>query len=349
MKRLLTSTVLLAALLVPASAQAAPAPAWSLTVVPYPTNFVPGSTYNTAGPAYQVLAINVGGAATSGTFTITDTLPGPLKPSASRAPFGIYGHETKTGGGELSCMTSGHKITCTGANPPVGPGEQVRMSVPVDVEASAPPQVLDKASIEGGGAPPAATSTVTTIDAVPAPFGLLEGPSGLFGSTTAADGSTLTQAGGHPYQQTIAGMNFTLVPPEFGFPSPAGAGGGIRDVVAELPRGTVVNPGATPVRCREKELERPPTGEGKAVVTCPESSQVGTIMLSLGVISDIATGPRPLFNMVPPSGSPAELGFEVNEGIYGHLLGHVSADGSFQLSAASNDLVAKVPVAGVAV
>lgn len=348
MKRLLTSTAVLAALLIPAAAQGAPAaPAWSLKAVPFPTNFAPGSSAAPAGPAYLVVATNVGGAPTSGAFTITDTLPGPLKPSVKLAPFGSYGHVGYENG-KLSCTTAGHKITCTGTSPPVGPGEKVQMTVPVDVEVSAPPQVLDKASVEGGGAAPAATATVTAISSEVAPFDLLEGSLGLFGSTTAADGSTVTQAGSHPYQQTVAAMNFSLDPAEVGSTLLVPAGGGIRDVVAELPPGTVVNPGATPVRCTEAELETEQSSVGAAIETCPEASQVGTLAPTIG-LAGLGVQPFPLYNMVPPPGHPAELGAEVIVGIYVHLLGSVRADGSFQLSAAANDILAKVAIGGVSV
>jgi len=334
------------ALVLPLSqASAAPAPAWDVVAVPFPTNFEAGSTYGQGGPAYLVTATNVGGAPTSGTFTITDTLPAPLDPSGSKLPFGQYGHAIKEDSPQLSCSVAGHKVTCTGGGSDVvGPGELVNMIVPVDVDPGAPPLVLNKATIEGGGAGPAQTSIVTKVSAEPAPFEQLAGRAGLYGSTTASDGSTPTQAGSHPYQQTVAGMSFSLVEPDGGAGTLPPAGGGVRDINVDLPPGTVVDPQATPVRCTEAQLETP----ASLGIGCPIASAVGLVKLSLS-ITGVSAATIPLYNMVPPPGYPAALGFEVLEGTYAHVLGSVSSDGRFQLSASSNDLVAKVAVAGVAV
>ena len=352
MRRLVGAIVLcLAALAVQAAgATAAPTPAWSITAMPFPTNFAPGSTFapGGGGPAYLVVATNVGGASTSGNFVIVDTLPNGLKPAASKAPFGSYGHQAGESQPALSCSVAGRKITCTGGASPVAPGELVQLIVPVDVEASPPPAVVNRASIEAGGAANTdQTIGVTTISSEPAAFELLEGEAGLFGSTTTDDGSTPTQAGSHPYQETVAGMTFSLDPADAGVGLLPGAGGGVRDIVAELPHGSVVNPGATPVRCTEKQLEEPVGGAG-STGGCPDASQVGIVALSTS-LNGVGTGLRPLYNMVPPPGYPASLGFEILEGTYAHLLGSVSADGSFTLSASANDLVAKVGVAGAAV
>ena len=347
MKRLFGVLFVLGATLLPAAAaDAAPAPAWSITAVSYPTNFAPGATYEQGGPAYKVEATNVGGAPTSGTFTITDTLPGSLQPSKSQAPYGAYDNRRS----DLSCKTSGRRITCTGAVPPVGPNEGVGLVVPVDVSPSAAPVALDKATIEGGGAlADATTTTTTTISSSSAPFGFVEGFAGLHGSTTDAEGGTPTQAGSHPYEMTIAGMSFPTVPNDRG-PARAtlvAAGGGVRDVVAELPKGLVVNPGATPVLCTEAELETPvPVTE---VASCPDASQIGTVGLTTSVGNGLGENRAAvaLYNMVPPAGAPAEFGFEPVTGIYIHLLASVRSDGTYVLSAKSNDILAKVAIAGV--
>jgi hypothetical protein len=342
MRRLFGVLLVLAATLVPASGAAA-APAWSIVALPYPTNFIPGSlsSADLDGPSYQLQAFNVGGGPTSGTFTIVAILPGPLNPSATIAPFGSYG-PTAENGPELSCKVSGHTVTCTGGGAvPVGPGEQVSLVVPVDVDADAPPLVVSKARIEGGGAPLATTTAPTPVSPEPAAFDFLQGPAAFYGFATAEDGSTPTQAGSHPYQLTVGGMSFTTIP------NPEGSelfspGGGVRDVVVDLPQGLVVNPGATPKRCMESQLQSAATG-------CPDASQVGTIGVTLSLSSGFGSeaAMRPLYNMVAPPGSPAELGFEVIDGTYVHLLGSVRSDGSFQLSAASSDILAKATIAGV--
>jgi hypothetical protein len=337
MRRLVVTILLLAAAIVPAaSAAAAPAPAWSIVAIPYPTNFTPGASGALGNLGYLVIAKNVGGAPTNGGFTVADKLPAALKPSAGRPPSGFYGPKE---GGTLNCEVSGRTITCTGATPALEPGGQAFVRVPVDVESSAGPVAVNRASVSGGGAGSSAeTVQPTTVSAAPAAFGFPEGPTGLFGVTTSEDGSTATQAGSHPYQQTIAAATFATIPRP-GVSEVRAAGGGVRDVVAELPSGTVVNPAATPVRCTETELEGKISG-------CPEASQIGTIVPVASVLENLTPAMKQLYNMVPPPGYAAELAFEVVEGTYVHLLGSVRSDGSFVLSAGANDIVAKVAIGG---
>src|SRR6201999_3546137 len=118
------------------------------------------------------------------------------------------------------------------------------------------------------------------------------------------------------------------------------SGGGLHEFEAELPRGVVVNPQATP-QCTESELHQ--------FAGCPAEDQVGTVAITTSIVRGLDGAPieHPLFNMVPPPGHPASLGFEVFEGLYVHLLGSVRNDGSFTLTAASKDTLAKVAIAGV--
>ncbi len=219
----------------------------------------------------------------------------------------------------------------------MGPGEKVSVVVPLQVAASASGTITDKAAIEGGGAGAAETETPTSISAAPSPFGFIAGP-GLYGTATDAAGNPQTLAGSHPYQLTAAGMNLATNPNDL--TSLLAAGGGLREAQVELPRGEVVDPEAVG-RCRESELE------GKA--GCPESSQVGTAALTLSLAEGFGKRPsvQPVYNMVPPPGHPASLGFEVVEGIFVHLLGGVRSDGSFTLTASGKDVLAKVAVGGV--
>jgi hypothetical protein len=54
----------------------------------------------------------------------------------------------------------------------------------------------------------------------------------------------------------------------------------------------------------------------------------------------------PLFNMVPPAGAPAELGFSVLGGIYSHIEGFVRTGEDYGLSAVSNDIPYILPIPG---
>jgi hypothetical protein len=347
MKRTFGILLALAAAVLPVgTAAAAPAAAWSITAEPFPTNFAPGSAYDKveAGPAYQIQAFNVGGAPTNGVFTITDPLPGSLAPVAGFPAAGFYGPPTESAlAFKMNCTTSGRTVTCSSDGVhQVGPGEAATVEVPVEVAPAAPPVLVDRATVSGGGAVLSKTAFApTTISSEPAAFGFTEGEGGLFGLATDAEGSASVQAGSHPYQLTVAAANFPTDSNSPGFANLLAAGGGIRDVVATLPHGEVINPGATPVLCTESELT--------SIAGCPLASQIGTIALTLSVGKGLGEEPamRPLYLMVPPPGSPASLGFEVVSGTYVHLLGSVSSDGTYTLSAHSNDILAKVAIAGV--
>jgi hypothetical protein len=336
-------TAWLALLAMASGSSAAPsaAPAWSIVALPFPSAFVAPSVFGSGGPGYQVQAYNVGGGSTSGQFTITDTLPQGLVPAPGNPPGGIYGRPHPGGArNPLSCSTLGRKVTCTGgATEPIHPGEEVSLVIPVEVEKKASVVVVNKAAIEGGGAAPATTSQPTPISGEPSPFGFLEQPAGLFGLTGEADGSAATQAGSHPYQMTVAGMSLTTNKNDLS--SLLAAGGGLRNAVVSLPKGVVIDSAAAQ-RCKESDLENGTAG-------CPRSSQVGTIALSVSLGTGFGTGAEinPLYNMVPPPGYPAELGFEVVEGVYVHFLGSVSSDGSFTLTARGKDVLARAAIGGV--
>jgi hypothetical protein len=328
-----------------AGAAAAPAPAWTIEAIPYPSTFEAGTAYGSdlKGPGYLVQAYNVGGAPTGGEFTLTDTLPNGLLPAPGFPAKGEYGPHNKNAIVlPMSCSALGRKITCKGGTKgSVGPGEGVSVVVPVKVEASAPGTLANKAVIEGGEASPATTVEPTTVSAQAAPFGFLPPPAGLYGFAAQADGAAATQAGSHPYAMTVAGMN--LATNRNALTPLLAPGGGLREAVVTLPHGTVVDPAGAP-KCKESQLEASRNG----VSGCPDASQVGTIALTLSVLGGFGAGPapRPLYNMVPPPGYPAEFGFEVLEGIFVHLLGTVSSDGTFTLAASGRDLPARVTVGG---
>ncbi len=310
---------------------AEPAPAWSIIALPYPTNFAPASkgTVNT-GPGYLVLARNVGRAATSGTFKVSTLLPAGVTPAS-----GFVGKDWR--GRKLTCVTAGQAVTCTGSAPLLL-GETAQLQIPVSVAEALPESVTAEATVEGGGAAPVATTVPTTISPSVAPFDFLRGTAGLFALATNGDGSSATQAGSHPYQLTV-GMHFPLVPPPKGSPTFIGSGGGVKDIVADLPRGTVVNPRATPVRCTDLQL---------ATNTCPDASQIGTVANTISLLG-ITSGNQPLYNMVPAPGVAGEFAFSVISGLFVHLQGRVRSDDDYGLSSDTTDILTKVGIGGTQV
>jgi hypothetical protein len=292
------------------TAVAASAPAWKLSLIPLPTNFAPGAETDVNGiPEYVLVASNVGGKATQGTISATIALPP-----------GITQHGTH----QQTVSLQSSKI--------LDPSERVEFTVGVDVADFGEDLTLDTvATVEGGGAPTVSITTPTTISASPVAFDILPGASGFSAALTEADGSSSTQAGGHPNQLTI-----DITFPIAGKPDEAqgfhlvGADGGVRDVQTSLPRGLIVNPLATPTRCTEAQLE---TGK------CPDSSAVGLVNV-LTIILNPTADPAPLYNMVAPPGTAASLGFSAADtGIF-HLLGGVHA-GDYALSADSRDILSR--------
>jgi len=314
-------------------------PGWRVTIIPYPTNFAPGAKSSDAnhGPGYVVVATNVGGAPTSGEFKIADVLPSGLVPSPAQAPFGVYGAEYESH--SLSCEVSGQTVACSGTEP-LYPGQQAQAAVPVEVEAGAPASVLDHAVVEGGGAEPASASMPTTVSSEAAPIGFLAEDSGAQGSATAADGSTATLAGSHPYQLTV-GMDFSFNPPA---PSESGQvdrvpGGGVRNITGEIPQGMIVDPNSTP-KCKEADLEIEEVG-------CADATQIGAVSVSLSLFGERPTlALLPLYNMDPPPGTPAEFAFQVFGGVFIHVLARVRSDGDYGLSAGALNIPAQVGIFG---
>ena len=331
----------LAAWLLPAAVAPAaePAPAWSIVASAFPTDFSAGTSgvvedEEVKGPIYFLRATNIGGAPTTGTYTISATLPAGVTPLAGTQAKGGKS-ESNLEGTELSCQTVGQTVSCSG-DEPINPSEGIaRAWIPVAVDPSPPASVVAEASIEGGGAGQSvSTATEIALDGSDAPFDFLKGNDGLSAFATAADGAIATQAGSHPYQLTVG----------TGFPRVTTAsrlftsGSGVKDISVDLPHGVVVNPEATPVLCTEAQLADNSVG-------CPIASQVGamTVLVVKGSIQ--IWDHAPIYNMVPSQGKPAVLALKVIGDVVVHLEGRVRSDGDYGLSADVNDIVAKLSLA----
>ncbi len=306
----------------------AAAPAWKLTVASEPTNFAPGSVpggFSSFGhyPEYNILATNVGSAPSSGPITITDTLPAgvtPVEPQGRDS--GVDGLDLT----EFPCAASGQTVSCTDLHT-IGPGRVIQVSIPVAVAPDAAPSLINQASIVGGGSGEARATTTTTIDSRAAAFGLASGSAGLSLALTAAQGAPVTQAGSHPYQVTIDGGFSTALAAQ----NLIGASH-VRDLHAYLPRGMTLDPTATPVLCTEAQLESN---------DCPDASAIGFASFQT-ILTSPTVGASPLYNMVPPPGSPLELAlnpFGLNL-FFLHFLGGANAAGKYQLSLNAAELPA---------
>jgi hypothetical protein len=127
--------------------------------------------------------------------------------------------------------------------------------------------------------------------AAQADFGLV--PGSLSVSAENSDGTIDTQASSHPFVYTV---HFALNLDSEGKPE----GGELRDAIVDLPPGLVGNPQAAP-RCPRQLFEG-------STPQCPFGTQVGVLR---GDLLDIGQAHGPIYNLVPPPGVAAQLGFSV--------------------------------------
>ena len=303
-----------------AGAASAAAPAWQLNVIPMPSNFEPGTEAE-----LLIVATNMGGDQTAGPVTFTDTLPAGLTPISVSAEDNAPDPDPENPI-PVTCDPLGTQtVTCTTPDT-LAPGQFLEVKIRVEVSPTATGPLENEALVSGGNATDVEARTEIPITAISLPFALLPG---FFAPFTDDDGAPVTLAGSHPYQLTL----------DFGFPTEAEDEvlGGVqrpKRVLLDLPRGAIANPASTPVLCTEAEL----ITEG--FPGCPKASQIGTITITTFAVTPEADT-VPLFNMVPPPGQPANVGFNaLGVGIFIHATGEVRSDGDFGLSAVTEDILA---------
>lgn len=312
------------AVLLPAAAQAAPAPAWALSITPMPSNFAPGASPQ---PEYLLLATNVGGGSTSlSPVTIKAILPEGLVPSTLKARANQTGYPDPVCKTEPVLPDGSREVICE-ATGSLHPGRL--LLVQITVEVNAPPGThVTKAAVSGGGAiKEVGAESPTQVQAAPLAFDFLPG---FVAPLTQEDGEAATLAGSHPYQQTVA-FAFPTENPGDGLTN----AGHARDFSVDLPRGLVGSPAASPVLCTEVQL----TGkEG-----CPDPSQIGVVDATtiLASIGNTGISTTPLYNMVPPPGKVAELATNVADaGIFAHVFAEVRSDGDYGITTLTPDVLA---------
>ncbi|MGA9286583.1 MAG: hypothetical protein WBV85_14200 [Solirubrobacteraceae bacterium] len=307
----------------PGSASAVEGPGWELYANTFPTNLVPGAASGTI--AIDVFNVGAGDSHEGTTITVTDTLPPGVKAREAGELVSLtnglqteFGINPTIAAGVWDCSGNGPGVppgvagativTCTsdpeglksfagGGGEPTElfdeflahPQPEVGIAVEAESEASG---LTNRVSIAGGGAREAAgTTDQVTVSAKPASGGLVSADTWL----SNADGTVDRQAGSHPYTATFVYTAATAVKGEESkayFP-----GGEIRNLETRVPPGFVGNLSSIP-QCRQNELN---------TETCPPASMVGL----LAVKNPLGTYQHRMFNMVPPPGEPAELGFDI--------------------------------------
>jgi hypothetical protein len=300
-------------------ASAASSAAWKVTMTPVPTNFAPGSTSE-----YLVSATNVGGKASAGPIVLKATLDAELTLvgiTAANADPGSLSDPTCTKA-TLTCETS----------EVIHSGNLITMTIKASLPVGAPEDTLvSKASIVEGGGDEVSGTAPTPVGPDPVPFDFLQGTGGFSAPTTSEDGQATSLAGAHPYQVTL----------DAGFPTEKlgndlTGSGHLRNLTIDLPRGFVGNPTATAELCTEAELT------SEASPGCPDASQVGVSVVTTGLAPGaVVILSHGVYNMVPPPGAAAELGFEVGgAGVFIHAIVGVRTEGEYNAYAATDDILA---------
>jgi hypothetical protein len=286
LRRLAQSLALAAMLIAAVATAAAAAPGLRVSAVT-PDFVTPGRLMN-----MYVSVIGTGTEPLSGNLTVRYTFPPGIVP----ADPGDDSSRTSP-----VCNTVGQVTECTmdvtGIDPDLLLGFRTTTSVASDATGG-PGEI----QVSGGGA-----SEVFTY-----PFSIAVGPSGPFAikafDVDMADAPLVppaaSRAGSDPTELTTtikllseAQTNFDVPVNNVVVNAPTES---LRDTIVHVPPGFVGNPTATPVRCTPSQLTS--TTPGTVMPQCPPESQIGLVQVIGG---DIV----PLYNIVPPAGSPAEFGF----------------------------------------
>jgi hypothetical protein len=134
------------------------------------------------------------------------------------------------------------------------------------------------------------------------------------------EGRPYTQAGGHPYEWTTSFALNTTTTTIGGIGGRQTADGNIRDVEAELPPGLIASATATP-RCPRYLV---------ALEQCSPATQVGEVEVDNALGERFVEG---LYNVVPPSGVPVELGAVVANLVRIYIDGNVRTGGDYGATA----------------
>jgi uncharacterized repeat protein (TIGR01451 family) len=338
---LLLTGAVLSIFVFPGIARAAsPMATWRIESVGSPTHFAPGDESGYA--TYAVTVRNVGGAPTDGSpITVSDILPPGITVNPTPENFVLGRPKIVGDGGSFAysaeaCVDTVVAFSCTVEGVNIQSGEILVMFVPVNIALSASSPAVNHVSVSGGGAAEATGAETTPVTAEAVHFGF----QGLQTYFTDNTGAAYTQAGGHPFVFHTDFQSTSISDPQKENP----VAGTIKDVIATLPKGMVVNPAATPVKCTEAQFEASVESE------CPDAAAVGIVHTHVNLGYSNPSISEPLWNLVPPPGSAAAFGFNAGGfGIFAHLLGSVNSEGEFQLTSTTENILEYGQIAGVTV
>jgi hypothetical protein len=275
------------------------ATAWSVQVVAQPTVFSSAQTAlceeaRTSCDAYVLVPFNVGGRESSGTVTVTDTLPAGVSLVEAGGGNALMGWGCSSG--EASGRT---EVTCTSSGamgvPALTPAAGVRVRVEVP---SVPGPLVNDVVVSGGGALAPASVAISTAVGEPASGFEVNGfTAGLLG----AGGGPDTVAGDHPDGQFTSfsfPSAFSVIPPANGR-SYAYPVQDVKQIVTELPPGLIGDALAAPT-CPLTDVSNLKENE----VQCPAATRIGKLAL---IDPESPETELTIFNVTPEHGYPAEF------------------------------------------
>jgi len=153
--------------------------------------------------------------------------------------------------------------------------------------------------------------------AAQAEFGIV--PESLSVTALNEDGSFDNQAGDHPFSYTV---HFDFNTKEGGQPD-----GEVRDILLEAPAGLVGNPSAIPA-CPRASFE-------PGLPVCKPNTQIGVLKALVPGFGQII---GPIYNLVPPPGTPVLFGFNSAAGLFALQTATVRTEGDYGVTLSAADL-----------
>lgn len=201
---------------------------------------------------------------------------------------------------------AGAKSTATGQLK--ASGEARRVSAVVSGLAPQTKYEFRLVAVSSGGTAVSGPQDFTTTEG----FGFLPGAEGFrieAAISDEPDSAPATLAGSHPFA-FVAEANFRLAGESQGEPGVPVTDGDLRDFEVDLPPGLFANPLALP-RCSQEEFHTPRVSPYEASASgesCDRLTQIGVITVRTSAEGG-STRTFGVFNLDPPPGYPAQLGF----------------------------------------
>jgi len=310
---------------------------WALNVLG-PSRAQPGDTIRFVGSTENI-----------GEATLVGSTPGHPIVVTGKLPVGLEVVGEVFAGGftlpDLPCTVSAHEFSCDGEALQIQRHNTegilfLRFEAKVEPDASG--ALTSVIEVRGGDSsePSAIATHRLEVSPEPAPFRVE-----ALDIQNAANpaGDALATAGGHPFNSvttlrfsTKAGSRFlqgTGIPVE----AP-------RDVFTALPPGFVANPSITP-KCPLSALYN--ANPAESLPLCESETQVGTLNLMTNISNRGAqSSDIPVFNLAPPPGVPARLGFSIT-GVVVVLDAAVRNGGDYGVDVLSRNISTGLALAGV--